>query len=190
MILFAQDVLSRQPNSQIIFDVKCTQQLPKAIIRFGGKPLMCRTGHSFVKRALKETGAPLAGEMSGHLFFNDNWFGFDDAIFAGARLIALLSAVNDIPALFHALPNSINTPEINIAMADDQKFSFIEQFAKNAVFDGGKIDLTDGIRVDFEDGFGLIRASNTTPNLVLRFEGTSHASLERIQTMFMKQMAI
>jgi phosphomannomutase len=188
MILFAKDVLARHPGSQIIFDVKCTQQLPKAIHSLGGKPLMCRTGHSFVKKALKETGAPLAGEMSGHIFFNDNWFGFDDALFAGARLIEILSHATNIQAVFDALPNSFNTPEINIAISDAEKFIFIDQFAKTAVFEGGKVDLTDGIRVDFEDGFGLVRASNTTPNLVLRFEGASETSLNRIRTMFMSQM--
>lgn len=190
MILFAQNVLARHPQSQVIFDVKCTQQLPKSIHALGGKPLMCRTGHSFVKKALKETGAPLAGEMSGHIFFNDNWFGFDDALFAGARLVEILSQVTDIPATFAAIPNSFNTPEINIAMKDADKFHFIEQFAARAVFDGGIVDLTDGVRVDFEDGFGLIRASNTTPNLVLRFEGVSQDSLDRIQALFMAQLAL
>ncbi len=190
MILFAQDVLSRHPKSRIIFDVKCTQQLPRAITQFGGEPMMCRTGHSFVKKALKETGAPLAGEMSGHIFFNDNWFGFDDALFAGARLVELLSQVENIASVFAELPNSFNTPEVNIAIADDKKFDFIDTFAQHAVFNDGKIDLTDGVRVDFEDGFGLVRASNTTPNLVLRFEGVSEASLNRIRTLFMEQLGV
>lgn len=189
MVLFAKDVLSRRPGSPIIFDVKCSQQLPLAIRALGGTPTMCRTGHSFVKKALKEHDAPLAGEMSGHIFFNDNWFGFDDALFAGARLIEILSHSEDIQATFAALPNSFNTPEINIAIADAVKFDFMEKFAKQAVFGDGDVNTIDGIRVDFPDGFGLVRASNTTPNLVLRFEGTSEASLERIQALFFKQLA-
>jgi phosphomannomutase/phosphoglucomutase len=189
MVLFAKDVLTRQPGSQIIFDVKCTQQLPLAIKELGGTPLMCRTGHSFVKKALKESNAPLAGEMSGHIFFNDNWYGFDDALFAGARLLEILSQADNINAVFEALPNSFNTPEINIAIPDAEKFIFMDKFAAQAVFDGGEVNTIDGVRVDFTDGFGLVRASNTTPNLVLRFEGTSPQSLERIRSMFLEQLS-
>lgn len=189
MVLFAKDVLNRHPDSPIIFDVKCSQQLPRAIREMGGTPIMCRTGHSFVKKALKENKAPLAGEMSGHIFFNDNWFGFDDALFAGARLIEILANSDDIQSTFAGLPNSFNTPEINIAIADAVKFDFMETFAKHAVFDGGDVNTIDGIRVDFPDGFGLVRASNTTPNLVLRFEGTSEESLERIQALFFKRLS-
>lgn len=189
MVLFAEHVLARHPNRPIIFDVKCSQQLPKAIAALGGTPIMCRTGHSFVKKALKEHNAPLAGEMSGHIFFNDNWFGFDDALFAGARLVEILSLADDITDVFAGLPNSVNTPEINIAISDAEKFTFMDHFAQHAVFEGGKVSTIDGIRVDFPDGFGLVRASNTTPNLVLRFEGTTAESLDRIQRLFMAQLA-
>lgn len=186
MILFAQDVLQKHPGAKIIYDVKCTQTLPQAIKQAGGIPVICKTGHSFVKNAIKREKAALAGEMSGHIFFNDTWFGFDDGLYAGARMLKLVSTYQDSQAIFATLPNTYNTPEINIAVDDATKFDIIQQFIKHADFPEGEINTLDGLRVDFADGFGLIRASNTTPNLVLRFEGHTQDSLERIRGMFYK----
>lgn len=188
MMLFAQDVLEKRPAEDIIFDVKCTQLLPQYITALGGNPVMCRTGHSYVKAALKAHGAPLAGEMSGHIFFNDNWFGFDDALYSGARLLALLSKQTESLTLFANLPNSVNTPELNITVTEGGKFAMVERFAAIANFPGGVSTYIDGVRVDFADGFGLLRASNTTPMLVLRFEGHNEKSLDRIQTLFYRAM--
>lgn len=188
LILFARDVLTTHPGSTIIYDVKCTQTLPLAIKAVGGKPFMSKTGHSFVKNAIKQQQAILAGEMSGHIFFNDTWFGFDDALYAGVRMLKLIAAQPESYCLFADLPNSINTPEINIAVCDTEKFNIIKQFVEHAIFPEGEVNTLDGIRVDFLDGFGLIRASNTTPNLVLRFEGHTQDSLERIKGMFIEQL--
>lgn len=189
LILFAQAVLKEQPGATIIYDVKCTQRLPESIVEAGGEPLMCRTGHSFVKKALQETKAPLAGEMSGHIFFYDHWYGFDDALYAGCRLLDILSQERgSATEILSALPDAVNTPEINIPMSDDEKFVFVETLKETTGFDGGKMSTIDGIRVDFKDGFGLIRASNTTPNLVLRFEGHTPESLNRIQDLFMNAL--
>ncbi len=191
MILFAREVLSKYPGAPIIYDVKCSRLLKQAIKDAGGKPIMSRTGHSFVKGELKKQHAPLAGEMSGHIFFNDDWYGFDDALYAAARLIRILS--NDsqqrsATEILSSLPNAVNTPELNIAIPDNEKFVFMDRFAKLAQFPGGHVDTTDGVRVEFNDGFGLVRASNTTPNLVLRFEGDDEASLKRIQQLFEQQL--
>lgn len=188
MMLYAQDVLSKRPAEDIIFDVKCTQLLSKQIKALGGNPVMCRTGHSYVKAALKAHRAPLAGEMSGHIFFNDNWFGFDDALYSGARLLALLSRQTESLGLFSALPNTVNTPELNIPVTDAEKFAMVDRFAAIANFPQGVGTFIDGVRVDFPDGFGLLRASNTTPMLVLRFEGQNEQSLTRIQNMFYTAM--
>lgn len=188
MMLFAQDVLAKRPGETIIFDVKCTQLLPKYITSLGGNPVMCRTGHSYVKATLKSHASPLAGEMSGHIFFNDNWFGFDDALFAGARLLALLSNQPESLSLFKHLPNSVNTPELNIAVNESEKFAMVDRFAAVANFPEGTSSFIDGVRVDFPDGFGLLRASNTTPMLVLRFEGHNEKSLNRIQALFYSAM--
>jgi phosphomannomutase len=184
MILFARDVLAKRPGAKIIYDVKCTQTLPLAIREAGGQPIICKTGHSFVKNAIAREGAALAGEMSGHIFFNDSWYGFDDALYAGARLLNIMAAHDNPLALFQALPNTVNTPEINIAVEEHEKFKIIQAFIEQAHFPEGEINTLDGIRVDFNDGFGLIRASNTTPNLVLRFEGHTQSSLDRIKKSF------
>lgn len=184
MILFSRDVLALRPGAKIIYDVKCSQTLPLAIKAAGGQPIICKTGHSFVKNAIKREGAALAGEMSGHIFFNDLWYGFDDALYTGARLLNILAKETESLGLFHALPNTVNTPEINIAVEENEKFRIIETFIERAHFPEGEVNTLDGIRVDFKDGFGLIRASNTTPNLVLRFEGRSQDSLDRIKNMF------
>ena len=185
MVLFAQDILSRNPGTDIIYDVKCSRNLPIEIEKAGGNPIMWRTGHSFVKAKLKETGAALAGEMSGHIFFKERWFGFDDGVYAGARLIEILSKVSETPQqVFDALPNSINTPELRIDFAEGEHYKFMEKLKEAADFGDAKISKIDGLRVDYNDGFGLVRPSNTTPILVLRFEADTEAGLKRIQTQF------
>jgi phosphomannomutase/phosphoglucomutase len=186
LMLFAADVLTRHPGAEIIFDVKCTRNLFDWIRGHGGKPLLWKTGHSLIKSKLKETGAPLAGEMSGHIFFKDRWYGFDDGMYAGARLLELLSRVPDASAALEALPDSISTPEINVALErEGENHRLIEQLQKTAKFDGAREILTiDGLRVEYPDGFGLMRASNTTPVIVLRFEADTDAALSRIQRDF------
>lgn len=185
MILFARDILARNPGSEIIYDVKCSRNLPAEIEQAGGKATMWRTGHSFIKAKLKETGAAIAGEMSGHIFFKERWHGFDDGVYAGARLIELLSKMNQTPQqVFDDLPDSINTPELRIEFEEGEHYKFMELLKDNASFDDAKVSTIDGIRVDFNDGFGLIRPSNTTPILVLRFEADNDAALERIQSQF------
>ncbi|HEY1392580.1 MAG TPA: phosphomannomutase/phosphoglucomutase, partial [Methylibium sp.] len=186
LMLFAQDVLSRVPGGQIIYDVKCSQRLATAVREAGGKPLMWKTGHSLIKAKLKETGAPLAGEMSGHIFFAERWYGFDDGMYTAARLLEILSRYDDPSALLNALPTSHSTPELNVACAEGEPHALIEKLRAVASFEGARELVTiDGLRADYEDGFGLIRASNTTPVLVLRFEGHTPQALERIQGQFM-----
>jgi len=185
MILFARDILERNPGSEIIYDVKCSRTLPAAITEAGGKATMSRTGHSFIKAMLKETNAALGGEMSGHIFFKERWFGFDDGVYAGARLIELLAKQTDSPqVVFDALPDSINTPELRMEFAEGEHYAFMEKLQANAQFDDAEVSTIDGIRVDYADGFGLIRPSNTTPILVLRFEADDQTALERIQQDF------
>ncbi|MBE7527806.1 MAG: phosphomannomutase/phosphoglucomutase [Burkholderiales bacterium] len=185
LMLFAADVLSRNPGSQIIYDVKCTQMLAPWITQHGGKPVMWKTGHSFIKAKLKETGALLAGEMSGHIFFKERWYGFDDGLYAGARLLELLSRQTDPAAVLHALPNTINTPELQIKLDEGENHTLIAQLQREADFPlADQIITIDGLRVEYADGFGLIRASNTTPVAVLRFEADNQAALERIQQDF------
>ncbi len=186
MILYARDVLERQPGAEIIYDVKCSRTLPLAIEAAGGVPIMWRTGHSFIKAKLKQSeSAALAGEMSGHFFFKERWYGFDDGLYAGARLIELLSKDDRSPAtVFSELPDSVNTPELRIEMQEGEHFALMQELADNAEFPDGRVSTIDGLRVDFEDGFGLVRASNTTPILVLRFEGDTEESLQRIQAQF------
>ena len=186
MILFARDILARNPGTEIIYDVKCSRSLAAEIEAAGGKATMWRTGHSFIKAKLKETGAAIAGEMSGHIFFKERWFGFDDGVYAGARLLELLSKMSETPqAVFDALPNTVNTPELQIEMDNfGEHYKLMEELVKNASFPSEKVSTFDGLRVDFEQGFGLIRPSNTTPVLVLRFEGETQAHLESIQNQF------
>ncbi|MDV6343624.1 phosphomannomutase/phosphoglucomutase [Nitrosomonas sp. Is37] len=185
LMLFAADVLSRNPGGQIIYDVKCTRNLAKWIEQHGGKPIMWKTGHSFIKGKLKETGALLAGEMSGHIFFKERWYGFDDALYTAARLLELLSKQNNINAILHALPDTLNTPELQIKLKEGENHALIEQLQKNAHFDNPERIVTiDGLRVEYKDGFGLIRASNTTPVLVLRFEADTSEAMQRIQHDF------
>lgn len=185
MILFAQDIISRNPGTDIIYDVKCSRNLPVEIERAGGNPIMWRTGHSFVKAKLRETGAALAGEMSGHIFFKERWYGFDDGVYAGARLIEILSKMDQTPQqIFDALPNSINTPELRIEFAEGEHYAFMDKLKEVADFGDASVSTIDGLRVDYSDGFGLIRPSNTTPILVLRFEADTDDGLKRIQDEF------
>ena len=185
LMLFADDVLKRNPGAEIIYDVKCTRRLASWIAERGGKPLMWKTGHSLVKAKMKERGSPLAGEMSGHIFFGERWYGFDDAQYVGARLLEILSRSSDPDAVLDALPDSVNTPELNWALTEGEPHRLIEAMQTNARFPGAReIFRLDGLRVEYADGFGLARASNTTPVIVLRFEGDTQAAIERIQAEF------
>ncbi|MFP5341045.1 MAG: phosphomannomutase/phosphoglucomutase, partial [Gammaproteobacteria bacterium] len=182
LMLFADDVLSRNPGADIIFDVKCTRRLTPLISGYGGRPVMWKTGHSLIKKKMKESGALLAGEMSGHTFFKERWYGFDDGLYTGARLLELLSRDARTPLdIFHALPNTVNTPELNLKFAEGEHYAFMKKLLAQPNFPDAKITTIDGLRVDFNDGFGLVRASNTTPVLVLRFEGHTPEALQRIQ---------
>jgi phosphomannomutase len=186
LMLFAEDILKRQPGATIIYDVKCTQRLAPLIVENGGEPLMWKTGHSLVKAKLKETGAPLAGEMSGHIFFSERWYGFDDATYTAARLLEIVSRTDNPSAVLNALPTSFSTPELNVPCAEGEAREVVQQLLANADFPGAKELVTiDGLRADYDDGFGLIRASNTTPVLVIRFEGHTPEALERIRKDFM-----
>jgi phosphomannomutase/phosphoglucomutase len=185
MMLFAKDVLAGKPGAEIVYDVKCSRHLPDQITKFGGRPTLWKTGHSMMKAKLRETGAKLAGEMSGHIYFNDRWFGFDDALYAAARLIEILSKDTRSSAeIFADFPDSINTPELNIALEEGENFTFIDSLLAAAEFTDGKITNIDGLRVDFPNGWGLVRASNTTPSLVVRFEADSEAAMRSIQEQF------
>jgi phosphomannomutase len=186
LMLFARDILSRHAGATIIFDVKCSQRLAQDIRAHGGVPLMWKTGHSLVKAKLKETGAPIAGEMSGHIFFGERWYGFDDATYTAARLLEILSRSADPSAVLNALPTSFSTPELNVACAEGEPHRVIERLRETARFPGAREMVTiDGLRAEFDDGFGLVRASNTTPVLVLRFEGHTPEALQRIEQQFM-----
>jgi len=189
MMVFAADVLSRQPGADIIYDVKCTRHLAGQIVKSGGRPLMWKTGHSLIKAKIKETGAMLAGEMSGHIFFKERWYGFDDGIYACARLIEILSGdPRSTAEVFAELPDSLNTPELNVTLAEGENFTFIDQLRALAKFPEARITDIDGLRVDFVDGWGLVRASNTTPSLVIRFEADNEEALARIQKQFRELM--
>lgn len=190
LMLFAGDVLSRNPGAKVIYDVKSTRNLAPWIKEMKGKPVMCRTGHSFIKAKMKETGALLAGEMSGHVFFKERWYGFDDGMYAGARLLEILSQAEDPSQVLNNLPNSISTPELNIKLQEGEHYALIERLQKNARFTDPKQVITlDGLRVEYEDGFGLARASNTTPVIVLRFEADSDEALSRIQADFRRVLS-
>jgi phosphomannomutase/phosphoglucomutase len=189
MMLFAEDICSRHPGETVIFDVKCSKDLPAVIRNAGGEPLMWKTGHSHIKAKIKETGAPLAGEFSGHLCVTENWYGFDDAIFAAARLLVLLSQSDETAdQRFDKYPVTVTTPEIKIQTTEDHKFAVMKTLADTADFGDGILTRIDGIRVDFSDGWGLIRPSNTSPVLSLRFEADSQEALDRIQTEFQTQL--
>lgn len=185
MMLFAAEVLDKNPNAKILFDVKSSRLLGDWIKQHGGEPIMCKTGHSLIKAKIKETGALLAGEMSGHIFFNDRWYGCDDGVYAGARMLEILSQVEDPSALLNSLPNSTSTPEINIAVSEGEQHRLIDVLQKTAKFkDAVEVITIDGLRVEYPDGFGLVRASNTTSVLVLRFESDSESGLKRIKEQF------
>ena len=189
LMLLAIDVLSRQPGAQIIYDVKCTNHLEKIINDNGGKPLMWKTGHSYIKTKMIETGAQLAGEMSGHIFFKERWMGFDDALYTGARLLEILASEGKTSSeVFATLPESVSTPELNVSMKEGENFALIEQFKNTANFPGAKLIDIDGLRIEFEDGWGLVRASNTTPSIVIRFEADDAAALGRIQDNIRTQL--
>jgi len=185
MILYATDIIERNPGSEIIYDIKCSVNLGKAISEAGGKPTMWKTGHSLVKAKLKETGAPLAGEMSGHIFFKERWFGFDDALYTGARLLEILAKnEQSTHEIFSALPDTVNTPELKLEMNEGEHFSFMDKLIAAADFENAIITDIDGIRADFENAWGLVRASNTTPCLVIRFEGSDHDAMQDVQEKF------
>ena len=189
LILYATDLLKRHPGAEIIFDVKCTRHLIDAIKHAGGKPLMWKTGHSFIKSKMKETGALLGGEMSGHIFFKERWFGFDDALYTAARLLEILSQDSRLPdEVFAALPDAVSTPELKLELAHfGEHYELMEKIRNTFHFEGAKVVTIDGIRADFEEGWGLVRPSNTTPCLVIRFEADSQAALEKIQAEFRRQ---
>lgn len=190
LMLLAQDVVSRNPGADVLFDVKCTRNLNTLISNYGGRPIMWKTGHSYMKEKMVETGALLGGEFSGHIFFKERWFGFDDGMYAAARLIEILSTTDpDLDLQLEAFPDSIGTPEIRVESSEDRKFHIIEQLVNNGDFGDGKLSTLDGIRVDFPDGWGLVRASNTTPMLVLRFEADTNEAMQRIQNQFKEQLA-
>ena len=187
MMLFAEDVLAKNNGGQIIFDVKCSNSLAQIIQSNGGEPIMSPTGHFHIKNKLRETNALLAGEMSGHIFFNDDWYGFDDGHYAGVRIIDLINrSDSSIDQMISRLPESFSTPELNIHVSDDIKFDIVQKFAEECLLDGNKITI-DGLRIEFSNGWGLLRASNTTPKLVLRFEGDSEDDLKTIQENFLNE---
>ena len=190
MIVYAQNVLANNPGGKIIFDVKCTLNLAKAIEASGGVPIMAKTGHSFVKQELKDQQAVLAGEMSGHIFFADRWYGFDDGIFAGGRMLEIISGQEDLNDFWTGVPNTINTPELKVMVNDNEKFDLVDRFVAQAQFNDATKITIDGLRVEFTDGWGLLRASNTTPCLVMRFEADNQAALERIKDNFLQQLEL
>ena len=190
LMLFAADVLSRNPGAEIIFDVKSTRHLFGWIHGHGGKPTLWKTGHSLVKAKMKETGALLAGEMSGHMFFKERWYGFDDGLYAGARLLEILSKQTDPSATLNELPNSVSTPELHINLQEGENYALIAQLREHAKFTGAQDVITiDGLRVEYADGFGLMRSSNTTPVIVLRFEADDEVALKRIQQDFRRVLS-
>ncbi len=189
LMLYAKDVLSRKPGAEIIYDVKCTRLLAPWIERHGGRPLIWKTGHSLIKAKLKESGAPLAGEMSGHIFFKERWYGFDDGIYCGARLLEILSRERDPSAVLEALPDAPSTPELNWKLAEGEPQALMQKLLALRPFpDASRVLTIDGVRAEFADGFGLARASNTSPVIVLRFEGDTTQALARIQEEFRKTL--
>lgn len=191
MMLFARDILQRNPGASIVFDVKCSGHLGKVIEAAGGRAYMCPTGHSLVKRVMKTEQALLAGEMSGHIFFKERWYGFDDALYSACRLLEILTdADQSVSAQFELIPNSLNTPEIQIPVTDHYKFEFMQLFCDTAQFDGASVIKIDGLRVEYPWGWGLLRASNTTPCLVARFEAQDERCLRQMMALFKSQMTM
>ncbi len=187
MILFARQVIQNNPKAKIVFDVKCSKLLSDEILNAGGEPLICKTGHTFIKQKIRETNAQLGGEMSGHIFFNDRWPGFDDGIYAGARILEIIAGSTK-KNIFSNIPNMVSTPEINIPAADDEKFEIVEEFIRESEFNNADVINIDGIRVEFKKGWGLLRASNTSPVLVLRFEAETEDDLEQIKQIFYQNL--
>ncbi len=189
LMLFARDVLSRVPGGTIIYDVKCTGHLAGQVEQAGGQPLMWQTGHSLIKAKMKAEGAPLAGEMSGHFFFKERWYGFDDGLYAGARLLEILAAQpEDADTLFATLPKGVSTPELKVVMEEGEHYAYIARFREQARFDDARVSTIDGVRADWPDGWGLVRCSNTTPCLVLRFDADDENALARIQSVFRERL--
>ncbi|MEJ2675601.1 MAG: phosphomannomutase/phosphoglucomutase [Acidihalobacter sp.] len=190
MMLYAADVLSRHSGATILYDIKCSRHLGDQIAAHGGQPLMWKTGHSLVKAKMRETGALLGGEMSGHIFFKERWYGFDDALYTAARLLEILSQETRTPTeVFAALPDSVNTPELNVHFAEEgAHFEFMRKLTERADFGDARLTTIDGLRADYAHGWGLVRPSNTTPSLVIRFEADDQAGLEEIQAIFRQQM--
>lgn len=189
LMILAQDVLSRHQGGKIVYDVKCSRFLKELIEKAGGQPIMCPTGHSKIKAEMKRTDALLAGEMSGHLFFKERWFGFDDALYSGVRLLEILTKLNkDLAAIASALPQSESTPELQVPIPEEQKFEFIERIKKEIDFSPGECNFMDGVRCEYPNGWGLIRASNTTPCLVMRFEADTIEALHHIQSTFKEKL--
>ena len=191
MMIFTKDVLKNFPGKEIVFDVKCTNLLSNIIKETGGIPVMSPTGHFHIKNTLKQTNAPLAGEMSGHIFFNDKWHGFDDGHYSAFRLLEIMNDLNiPLSSILDQLPKAFSTPELNINIEEEKKFEIVKNFVDKAQFEGGSKVTIDGLRVDFDDGWGLIRASNTTPKLVLRFEANTSSRLKEIKNLFLDQLKL
>ncbi len=187
MILFSRQIIKDKPNAKIVFDVKCSKLLSDEIMKLGGKPLICKTGHTFIKQKIREEEAFLGGEMSGHIFFNDRWPGFDDGIYAGARMLEIIASSEE-ENIFDSIPKMFSTPEINVSSTDEEKFRIVEQFKNNYNLENANIIDIDGIRIEFEKGWGLLRASNTSPVLVLRFEAETEVELIKIKNMFLENL--
>ena len=188
MILFSNSILQDHKKGKVVFDVKCSKLLSEAILKKGGTPIMTKTGHSYIKKCIREEKALLGGEMSGHIFFNDKWPGFDDGIYAGARMLEIISNLNENEDVFKNLPKLVSTPEINIESTDDEKFKLVEDFISKADYKEANSVLIDGVRVEFDFGWGLLRASNTSPVLVLRFEADTQENLELIKNTFRRTL--
>jgi len=191
LMIFAQDVVSRNPGADVVFDVKCSRNLTQLITSNGGRPVLWKTGHAFMKEKMAETGALLGGEFSGHMFFGERWFGFDDGMYAAGRLAEIMSTQGDsLDDIIDTFPVTVNTPEILIPVSEQSKQPLIDRIIRNTDFSSGKVNTMDGIRVDFSEGWGLVRASNTSPALTARFEATSADALEMIMNEFREQIAL
>lgn len=190
LMLYAQDFLSRNPGADVVFDVKCSRKLSTLITELGGRPVLCKTGHAFIKQKMQETGALLGGEFSGHMFFGERWYGFDDGMYAAGRFAEIITTQDDnLDTAVAELSAASSTPEIIIPVAEDYKFELANKIIKNTVFPSGKVTTLDGLRVDFNEGWGLVRASNTGPALTARFEADTPENLKKIQDEFRDQIA-
>ncbi len=189
IMLFARDIIARHPGGEILYDVKCSRHLARVISEAGGTPIMWQTGHSLIKARMRQSDVLLAGEMSGHIFFKERWYGFDDALYTAARLLEILAATEaPVSTVFARLPDAISTPELRVTLPEGEHFAFMERFAREADFSDAEVITIDGLRVEFDDGWGLVRASNTTPSLILRFEADNEVALERIKERFRQAM--